>query len=215
MTWFLLWQSRYTSSFPTCEFTSRLQLQHSNAAGDSCTDHPWLRTSIFFLSTWMWKKMSAAIWNSGHCLMAEGRLQRKKHFSHLKYLPFSPWIWLFLGKQKTTLPPNQRPNKQTKISLFFKLNRSYSRFALKKKKKERKEKWLPHPSVLICAYLMINNTLWSIVWCGLCWFEQENTESLLRHLWITSVYSETINERGRLNLKKHPNMLSSLSKNWR
>lgn len=44
---------------------------------------------------------------------------------------------------------------------------------------------------------MINNTLWAIVWCGLCWFEQENTDSLARHLWITSVYPETINERGR------------------
>ena len=203
MTWFLLWQNRYTSSFPTCEFASRLQLLNSNTVRDSCTDHPWLRRSIFFFSMWMWKKMSAATWNSGHCLMAEGRLQRKEHFSRLKYLPFSLWIWLFQGKQKTTLPPNQRPNKQTKKNHIFFFNWiGQTQGLLLKKKEERKEKWLPHPSVLICAYLMINNTLWSIVWCGLCWFEQENTESLLRHLWITSVYPETINERGRLKKNK-------------
>ena len=100
-------------------------------------------------------------------------------------------------------PKAKQTNKQKKITFFFFFNWiGQTQGLLLKKKEERKEKWLPHPSVLICAYLMINNTLWSIVWCGLCWFEQENTESLLRHLWITSVYSETINERGRLKKKQ-------------
>ena len=150
------------------------------------------------------------------------RPQRKKHFPTWNICPFSFELMKSLivkrkhniTKQKTPkkqeqLPLPQKNPNQAKTTFFSWIGQSQGLLFVNSLLK----KWLPCLNVLICAYLMINNTLWTIVWCGLCWFEQENTDSLVRHLWITSVYPETINERGRF--KKHPNMLNSLSKNWR
>lgn len=126
----------------------------------------------------------------------------KNIFPAWNICPFHFEFDSFKGNKKQPSPQTKGQTNKKKKSHFFFNWIGQTQGLLLKKKEERKEKWLPHPSVLICAYLMINNTLWSIVWCGLCWFEQENTESLLRHLWITSVYPETINERGRLKKNK-------------
>lgn len=52
----------------------------------------------------------------------------------------------------------------------------------------------PRLPVSLGACVMINSSSWAIVRSGLDWLEQDDTDSCIGHLRITSVYPETINE---------------------